>query len=93
MTLYYWPKVMHINSTKVFCHSFVPFVLIGAITCICLRMSPLAFGNDWITLIIKGGIFAIVFCLFSYILLNTEDRKFVMGIVRKRKSKNVASCS
>lgn len=82
--LYYWPKIMHIDSMKVFCRSFFPFVLIGLAVCRCLRMMSFLFGSEWCSLFVKGGVFMVTFCLLSYMMLSAEDKKFIMSIMRKR---------
>lgn len=81
--LYYWPKVMHINSARIFYRSFIPFVLIGLSDCLWLRMVVFSFDNEWCSLFAKGGIFMVTYCLLSYMMLRSEDRKLIVGMVRK----------
>lgn len=81
--LYYWPQVMKINSKKVFFSSFIPYVLIGCFICICLRIVTLPI-NTWSSLLFKGFVFVVVYMLLTYIILNTNDRNFIMSMVKKR---------
>ncbi|MCH5327777.1 MAG: hypothetical protein J1E02_02055 [Coprobacter sp.] len=81
--LYYWPKVMHINSLRVFLTSFIPFVLIGVAVCFCLRM--VYFEGIWISLFLKGGLFCLIYALFSYMVLGKKDRAFITMMLKKER--------
>lgn len=80
--LYYWPKVMKINSKTVFFTSFIPYVIIGLIICLCLRNVDISL-NMWMILILKGFIFMVIFTLLSYLVLNNRDREFIKKVILK----------
>lgn len=81
--LYYWPKVMRISSSKVFFSSFLPFVMMGGIVCIVLKNFKYDCFSEWPMLIIKGFLFSFSFVIFTYFLLNDDDKRFVRKLVKK----------
>lgn len=81
--LYYWPKVMKIDSKKVFFTSFIPYVVIGLAVCLCLRNVELPV-NIWLSLSSKGIVFMIVFTLLSYLMCRNEDRKFIGDVIKRK---------
>jgi len=82
---YYWPKVMKIDSFRVFTSSFIPFVMIGCLLCLGLRFLPLTM-NKWLLLVIKGFLFVLAFCGLTYYALNTEDKQFVGGLLNRKQT-------
>ena len=80
---YYWPKVMKIDSSKVFLSSFAPYVCSGALIGIALRYLPID-CNVWLVLLLKGGIFSLLFACITYLLLNKKDKQFVNSIMAKK---------
>lgn len=80
--LYYWPKVMKIDSKKVFKESFITFVVIGLIGAIVCR-SILLDSSVWKELIIKGFFFTVYYVLFVAIALKKEDRNFINSILKR----------
>ena len=80
---FYWPKVMKISSAKVFFSSFLPYTLAGGLVCFGLRNLTIGNVGIWPILLLKGGIFCIVYIILTFFLLKKEDKKFVMGIIRK----------
>lgn len=81
---YYWPKVMHISSRKVFLQSFIPFVLVGVVICACLRLAPIHIGV-WYELIIKGGLFSTFYIVLSYLILGEDDKAFFSRLLSIKK--------
>lgn len=81
--IYYWPKVMKINSTKVFLSSFLPFVIVGGIICTFLRFVSISGLSNWVLLIMKGGLFFIAFILTTFILMDNEDKQFIKRFIQK----------
>lgn len=79
---YYWPKVMKINSKKIFTHSFAPFVVAGLLIGIAMRLLPLPFGV-WPSLFIKGILFSIVYALLVYLILDKEDKAYLFGLIKR----------
>lgn len=80
---FYWPKVMKISSAKVFFSSFLPYTLAGGLVCFGLRNLTIGNVGIWPILLLKGGIFCIVYIILTFFLLKKEDKKFVMGMIRK----------
>lgn len=81
--LYYWPKVMGINSVKVFFCSFAPFMMIGAVICVSLRFLSLGDINIWGLLVIKGFIFFLIFILATYFLIDKKDKEFIWKTIKR----------
>lgn len=79
--LYYWPKVMRINSSKVFFLSFLPYAVIGGIISLCLKEWVLDYYNEWFSILIKGLIFCISFVSATFFLLNKNDKLFLRRLL------------
>ena len=80
---YYWPKVMKIDSAKVFRLSFSPYMCAGALIGIALRYLPID-SNVWSVLLLKGGMFSLLFVGITYLLLDKKDKQFVYSIIAKK---------
>lgn len=80
--LYYWPRVMKINSRKIFAHSFAPFLVIGLLISVGLRFLTLPFGV-WPSLIAKGAVFSIVYIVLVYLILDKEDKTYLFGLIKR----------
>ena len=81
--LYYWPRVMKIDSVRVFFSSFLPYVLAGCIICIGLRVIEFESMNYWIAIFLKGGVFSVAFALITYVLLDNDDKQFIKKLLQK----------
>ena len=81
--LYYWPKVMRINSIRVFFSSFLPFAFIGGIICFGLKILHIDGLNEWVMIFVKGCLFSILFIAMTYLLFTKEDKLFIKKLVRK----------
>lgn len=80
---YYWPRVMKINSWRVFTESFMPYVLVGSvIALVCyhinLKMATIT------AFLVKGIMFALIYILSVIIFLKQEDKQFFLNILHKR---------
>lgn len=82
--LYYWPKKMKINSSKVLFYSFGPYVLLGTLAYFICKLIPI-FGNNWLNLMVTGIAFFIVYATGILLLSNKNDRKFIMSIITREK--------
>lgn len=82
--LYYYPQKMAINSCVVVFRSFLPFVLIGAFICATLHQIP-HLENHWFNVILFGSIFAILYIICVWFVLDNTDKKFVLGIIAKKR--------
>lgn len=79
---YYWPRVMKINSWKVFIESFMPYVLLGSfIAWGCFSIT--IFTNSWTAFFTKSILFAISYGFGTFFLLTKEDRLFIINIRKK----------
>lgn len=81
---YYWPQKMNIDSFKVFYYSFAPYVLLGTIAYFICSMLP-NISNHWLNLLFEGGIFSLIYMAGVLLLLNKNDKKFVLSIIKKKK--------
>ena len=81
--LYYWPKVMKINSLKVLYYSFGPYLIIGLIIYFVSTYFP-NFRNDWMNFLIHGVLFTLLFMILSLSTLNKTDKMFFRKIIFKR---------
>ena len=81
---YYWPRVMKIDSWKVFSSSFLPYVLIGTAVSVGLRALTLHTLNTWTILATKGIVFFILFLIMTYVIMNKNDKEFVWKIARRK---------
>ena len=79
---YYWPKVMNIDSKRIFLQSFAPFVVIGTILSIVLRFVPFVLGV-WPSMIIKGCVFSVFYFVTILSILEQEDMRYFIGLVKK----------
>lgn len=79
--IYYWPKRMNLNSWIIFKKSYFPYVLLGLLSSsvIFLNISIL---NIWISLLIKGALFFIIYLTTVYLTLNKEDKNFIFGLLK-----------
>lgn len=81
--LYYWPKVMRIDSFKVFLASFLPYALTGGIISLILKNINCNCISEWYMLMIKGFLFCLLFAILSFYLLNEDDKEFIKKIINK----------
>lgn len=81
--LYYWPKKMQINSLRVFTQSFGPYLLLGTCIYVITRFIPGIQGN-WMSLIVIGMIFSILYIGVTAILLNKNDKSFLLQLARRK---------
>ena len=81
--MYYWPKVMKINSKTVFFTSFIPYVGCGLIGCVGLRSISLEM-NSWMGLLVKAGLFVMIYLMTSYFFLNKTDKLFIKKMIDRR---------
>ena len=82
--MYYWPRKMNIRSSKVLFYSHGPYVLLGAIVYFICKAIP-NIDNHWMNLIVMGGVFTVIYIVGVLLLLNENDKKFIMSIVTKKK--------
>ena len=81
--LYYWPYKMKINSIVIFKSCFIPFVILGAFLYSLFQMIHLE-DNLLLLLVIKGGLFVILYGVLVWFIINENDRKFFVSILWRR---------
>ena len=82
--LYYWPKVMTINSKVVFVKSFLPYAFLGSVLCIGLNNIDMGGDGVWFKLCSKGLAFSVLFIIFTFLLLGKQDRLFIKDIIKRK---------
>lgn len=81
---YYWPKKMAINSGKVFLRSFIPYVIVGIVLYWLVNL-VITFNTSTIILFfIKGSVFAILFIVCTFLLMNKQDKKYLLSLINKK---------
>ena len=81
--LYYWPKKMNIDSWKVFSRSYIPYLLVGSMVAFGCHFIHLV-DNLWIEFCIKGGLFTSLYFIGVYMLLNKENKVFIVNLVHRK---------
>lgn len=81
--IFYWPKVMGLNSRSIFFKSFFPFVFIGFVIAIGLRLMPLSL-DVWPSIIIKGGTFFLLYVVMTLLFLDNDDKNYFLGVIKRR---------
>lgn len=81
--LYYWPKKMNIDSWKVFSRSYIPYLLVGSMVAFGCHFIHLV-DNLWIEFCIKGGLFTSLYFIGVYMLLNKENKVFILNLVHRK---------
>lgn len=81
--LYYWPKILNIDSLKIFIRTDVPFICLGIGLVTIIEFIP-HFSNHWANVFTFGAGFALVYIIAVYMLLNKEDKSYIMGLLRRR---------
>lgn len=78
---YYYKKIMHKDPVRIFFHSFFPFFVLGFIVAFGIMMIDLKIGI-WENILIKGVVFALIFIVISYVILNNEEQLFLKKLVK-----------
>lgn len=81
---YYWPKKMNINSGRVLLRSFLPYVAIGFALCWLVDTFIDIKTSTFILFLVKGSVFAILFILLVLLLLNKQDKSYIMSIIKRK---------
>lgn len=83
--LYYWPRVMGINSWRVFYYSFFPPVIVGIISYYTTR--TINFGQSiWGNFFLNGICFSIVYLLLQIFILRKSDILFAKTILQRNRT-------
>ena len=82
--LYYWPKKMEINSTKVFFSCFAPYVVIGVMALLAVNFANINDSSLW-NGFAKGLMFAALFATATWCVIPKYEKSYLMGLVRRKK--------
>lgn len=82
--VYYWPKKMKINSVKVLFGSFMPYVLLGTAIYWLVNEVITFQASTFVLFLVKGSVFAILFILLVFFLLNKQDKSYIMYIIKRK---------
>lgn len=80
---YYWPRILHIDSWRIFTHTDMPFLLLGFFLVLIINYLP-HFDSHWINVFVFGVGFASVYICCTLILMSKEDKEFVFGLICKK---------
>lgn len=83
--LYYWPAVMKIDSLMVFKQSFSFYLVSGAVIWFFVSSIPHT-NNHWANVLLFGSMFAVIYLLVVYYLLNKEDKEFILSTIKRKRN-------
>lgn len=80
--LYYWPKVMKIDSRKIFKTIFMPIIIMGLIIWLVVGLIP-HFDNHWLNIITSGMTFSFLFIIITWLYIDESDKKYLKKLLHK----------
>lgn len=80
---YYWPRILKINSWKIFVRTDIPFLILGGGLVLTLNRIP-HLESHWANVFLFGIGFAILYLLITYLSMDRGDRDYVFSLIRKR---------
>lgn len=81
--LYYWPRILQINSKKIFITIFLPVSIIAFIIWVGLELIP-HFSNHWTNVFIFGAAFALIYFIFLLFYFTKEEKDYIKNLIRKK---------
>lgn len=81
--IYYWPRILHINSWRIFVHTDMPLLILGGGLVLIIRYIP-HFENHWINVLVFGISFALAYMAIVYLFMNKDDRNYVLNMIRRQ---------
>ena len=82
--LYYWPRRMEINSTRVFGKCFLPYAIVGGVSMLAASIINFSGSNMWNGLM-KGIIFALLFMLTTWCIIPKDEKKYLLELVKGKR--------
>ena len=82
--LYFWPKVMKINSWKIFSTIVLPLTLIGVAIYMIESYIP-HLDSHVLNVVIFGCLFVVLYIPMLFIYFNKTDRQFIYNLIKKRR--------
>ncbi len=79
---YYWPKYLSLNSSYIFKHSVLPYILFGFIGAVICRYVHLDM-SIWESLFVKISLFSFIYILLVYVKLDKDDLAFFRSLIHK----------
>ncbi len=80
---YYWPKILKINSKRIFFHTDLPYLVLGGgLSFVLLNIHH--FSNHWINIFVFGFVFALLYISATMIMLSKEDKMFILGLIKRK---------
>lgn len=80
---YYWPIKMKINSRVVLLNCFLPYVFLGGVLYKVMQLINFS-TNSLVLFFVKGILFAVLFISFALLMLNRDEKKFVLNFFRRK---------
>ena len=80
---YYWRKNLGIDTWRIFIRTDVPYLLLGAVITAVLTYMP-HFESHWVNIFVFGSAFTILFLSATYFMLDKEDVKYILGLIRRK---------
>lgn len=80
---YYWRKTLGIDTWRIFIHTDVPFLLMGSVVTAALTYCP-HFENHWVNIFVFGPAFAVIYLIATYFMLDKNDTKYILGLIRRK---------
>lgn len=81
--VYLWPRMLKINSWRIFVKTDIPFIALGGLLVLLLNYMP-HLDNHWTNIFLFGGAFAILYIATCYLILKKEDRKYIFSLIKKK---------
>ena len=79
--LYYWPKVLDIDSKKIFATVFLPIAFVGCSIWFLISYIP-HFNNHWLNVFVFGVLFTVIYMVYCLFYLSKEDKKYLLGLIK-----------
>lgn len=80
--MFYWPKILKLNSRKIFLNSFLPYAIVGAAIALALRNVTLSM-SVWPSLIIKGVFFFVTYFILTFAIIDREDKTYFLSLIKR----------
>ena len=81
--VYLWPRMLKINSWRIFVKTDIPFIALGGLLVLLLNYIP-HMENHWINIFLFGGAFAILYIAACCLILKKEDREYIFSLIKKK---------
>ena len=83
--IYYWPRIMGIDSIQILLKTFLPVIISSSIIYLGVVAIP-DLGNLWISILVKCVLFALIYIAFVFFFLDKHDKNYLLGLMTQRGS-------